>query len=95
MIDRFGFNKNSLVVEIASNDGYLLQYFKEKQIPVLGIEPTESTAKVAREKGIESITEFFGESFAKNWQLKIEKRICCWAIMCLRMCPTSTTLSKV
>lgn len=66
MIDRFGFNKNSLVVEIASNDGYLLQYFKEKQIPVLGIEPTESTAKVAREKGIESITEFFGESFAKK-----------------------------
>lgn len=65
MIDRFGFNKNSLVVEIASNDGYLLQYFKEKQIPVLGIEPTESTAKVAREKGIESITEFFGESLQK------------------------------
>ncbi len=66
MVDRFGISKNSLVVEIASNDGYLLQYFKEKEIPVLGIEPTESTAKVAREKGIESITEFFGEDFAKK-----------------------------
>jgi 2-polyprenyl-3-methyl-5-hydroxy-6-metoxy-1,4-benzoquinol methylase len=66
MISRFGFNKNSMVIEIASNDGYLLQYFKERGIPVLGIEPTESTAKVAREKGIESITEFFGENFAKK-----------------------------
>ncbi|MCX6312550.1 MAG: class I SAM-dependent methyltransferase [Bacteroidetes bacterium] len=66
MITRFGFNKNSLVIEIASNDGYLLQYFKERGIPVLGIEPTESTAKVAREKGIESITEFFGEKFAEK-----------------------------
>ena len=66
MVDRFGISNNSLVVEIASNDGYLLQYFKEKEIPVLGIEPTESTAKVAREKGIESITEFFGEDFAKK-----------------------------
>ncbi len=66
MINRFGFDKNSLVIEIASNDGYLLQYFKEKGVPVLGIEPTESTAKVAREKGIESITEFFGEKFAKK-----------------------------
>ena len=66
MVDRFGISKNSLVVEIASNDGYLLQYFKEKEIHVLGIEPTESTAKVAREKGIESITEFFGEDFAKK-----------------------------
>jgi 2-polyprenyl-3-methyl-5-hydroxy-6-metoxy-1,4-benzoquinol methylase len=60
MISRFGFNQHSQVIEIASNDGYLLQYFKEKNIPVLGIEPTLSTAKVAREKGIESWTEFFG-----------------------------------
>lgn len=66
MIDRFGYDESSLVVEIASNDGYLLQYFKERNIPVLGIEPTESTARVAREKGIESISEFFGEDFAKK-----------------------------
>jgi len=73
MVDRFGISKNSLVVEIASNDGYLLQYFQEKQIPVLGIEPTESTAKVAREKGIESITEFFGADFAKKLVLENRK----------------------
>lgn len=66
MIGRFGFNNRSLVVEIASNDGYLLQYFKERNIPVLGIEPTASTATVARKKGIETITEFFGFLFAKK-----------------------------
>ncbi|MEO8087104.1 MAG: class I SAM-dependent methyltransferase [Bacteroidota bacterium] len=66
MIERFGYNSGSLVVEIASNDGYLLQYFNENKIPVLGIEPTLSTASVAREKGIESITEFFGVGLAKE-----------------------------
>jgi len=66
MIERFGFNSDSLVVEIASNDGYLLQYFKEKGVRVLGIEPTESTARVARDKGIETITEFFGVEFANK-----------------------------
>ena len=66
MIQRFGYNEQSLVIEVASNDGYLLQYFKEKKVPVLGIEPTESTAKVAREKGIESITEFFGVALAQK-----------------------------
>lgn len=58
--------KDSLVTEIASNDGYLLQYFKEKQIPCLGIEPTNSTAKVAREKGIAVVEDFFGSSLAQN-----------------------------
>lgn len=66
MVKRFGLNKNSMVIEIASNDGYLLQYFKEKNIPVLGVEPTKNTAEVAREKGIESINEFFGTSLAKD-----------------------------
>jgi hypothetical protein len=66
MIGRFGYNQKSLVMEIASNDGYLLQYFKKRNVPVLGIEPTLSTAVVAREKGIESITEFFGVSLAKQ-----------------------------
>lgn len=69
MTDRFGFNENSLVVEIASNDGYLLQYFKEKNIPVLGVEPTANTAQVAIEKGIENIVDFFGSNLADN-QLK-------------------------
>lgn len=66
MTERFGFNENSLVVEVASNDGYLLQYFKEKNIPVLGIEPTANTAQVAIEKGIENIIDFFGSSLAGN-----------------------------
>lgn len=57
-------NSSSLVVEIASNDGYLLQYFKEKNIPCLGIEPTASTAKIAKDKGIDTIVEFFGEELA-------------------------------
>lgn len=64
MTERFGLNKDSQVIEIASNDGYLLQYFLEKQIPVLGIEPTANTAAVAIEKGIPSITRFFGEELA-------------------------------
>jgi len=60
MTDRFGYNSDSLVVEIASNDGYLLQYFKEKNIPVLGVEPAANTAQVAIEKGIDNIVDFFG-----------------------------------
>lgn len=63
--DKLLLDKNSQVTEIASNDGYLLQYFKEKNIPCLGIEPTNSTAKVAREKGIEVIEDFFGAKLAK------------------------------
>jgi len=66
MIKRFEYSGGSQVVEIASNDGYLLQYFKEKNIPVLGIEPTSGTAAVARSKGIESWVEFFGVSLAKR-----------------------------
>ena len=65
VVDRFSLDKNSSVVEIASNDGYLLQYFFERKIPVLGIEPTKNTAKVAMDKGIETITEFFGIDLAE------------------------------
>lgn len=66
MCERFGFNESSQIIEIASNDGYLLQYFAEKNIPVLGIEPTLSTAQAARAKGIESWTEFFGVPLAEK-----------------------------
>jgi SAM-dependent methyltransferase len=66
MIDRFGYGPSSQVAEIASNDGYLLQYFKEKGVPVLGIEPTAGTAAVANGKGIESWVEFFGVALAKK-----------------------------
>jgi 2-polyprenyl-3-methyl-5-hydroxy-6-metoxy-1,4-benzoquinol methylase len=66
MIDRFHYSDQSQIVEIASNDGYLLQYFHEKNIPVLGIEPTANTAKVAIEKGINTVVDFFGVQLAKE-----------------------------
>lgn len=64
MIADFKLTNSSLVVEIASNDGYLLQYFKEKNIPCLGIEPTDSTAQIAINKGINTMVEFFSEELA-------------------------------
>ena len=64
MIERFKFDDKSQVIEIASNDGYLLQYFKKKGISVLGIEPTSNTAAAAKEKGIDSIIDFFGVRLA-------------------------------
>lgn len=64
MIERFHYNEQSQVIELASNDGYLLQYFHQKKIPVLGVEPTANTAKVAMEKGIESVVDFFGVRLA-------------------------------
>ena len=66
MTKRFALNENSHVVEVAANDGYLLQYVKEHNIPCTGIEPTASTAIVACEKGIEIIEAFFGEKLAKQ-----------------------------
>ena len=66
MIDRFKLNKDSFVVEVASNDGYLLQYFVQDDIPVLGIEPAKNVAKVAIEKGVPTLTEFFGVKLAEQ-----------------------------
>ena len=63
-LQEFRLNASSLVVEIASNDGYLLQNFVSAQIPCLGIEPAANIAKVAREKGIETLEEFFGGKVA-------------------------------
>ncbi len=60
MAERFRLNDKSHVVEIASNDGYLLQYVKARKIPCMGIEPTASTARAAREKGIDTVETFFG-----------------------------------
>jgi SAM-dependent methyltransferase len=59
MIKCFGLNSSSQVVEIASNDGYLLQYFKKEGIPVLGIEPARNVAKAAQNLGIPTIVKFF------------------------------------
>ena len=62
MVDRFGLGERSQVVELASNDGYLLQYFLERGVPVLGIEPAANVARVAEEKGIPTLVNFFGAS---------------------------------
>lgn len=72
--NRFGFNANSLVMELASNDGYLLQYFKERDVPILGIEPASNVAEVARQAGIDTIDEFFGVALAEK--LRSEGRTC-------------------
>ena len=66
MLENYQFTKDSLVIELASNDGYLLQYFKEKKIPVLGIEPAENVAKSAIKKGIDTRIDFFTKDLALN-----------------------------
>ncbi|WP_081851093.1 class I SAM-dependent methyltransferase [Bradyrhizobium sp. URHD0069] len=66
MIDRFGIGSQSKVVEIASNDGYLLQYFVDREVPVLGIEPARNVAVVARDRGIPTRVDFFGEATART-----------------------------
>lgn len=66
MVNRFNLTENSHVVEIAANDGYLLQYVTAQGIPCLGIEPTASTAAAAKEKGLEIVEDFFGVELAKK-----------------------------
>jgi len=66
MIGRFGLNKDSFVIEIGSNDGYLLQYFKEYDIPILGIEPAVNVAEAAKKIGIPTDIAFLDTSYAKR-----------------------------
>jgi 2-polyprenyl-3-methyl-5-hydroxy-6-metoxy-1,4-benzoquinol methylase len=66
MIQRFGINENHKMVEIASNDGYLLQYFGRSGIPVLGIEPAANVAKAAVDKGVPTLVKFFGTETARE-----------------------------
>ena len=63
---RFGLGKQSFVVEVASNDGYLLQYFVKRGVPVLGIEPAANVAKAAVEKGVPTLVRFFGVQTARD-----------------------------
>jgi C-methyltransferase C-terminal domain/Putative zinc binding domain/Methyltransferase domain len=72
VIERFQLHDQSQVVEIASNDGYLLQYFVAQGIPTLGIEPAANIAKVAIKKGIPTVVKFFGEQMARKL---VEKRL--------------------
>jgi SAM-dependent methyltransferase len=64
MVDRFRLGPDSMVVEIAANDGYLLQYVRQRGIPTYGVEPTRSTAAAARATGIDIVGEFFGVTLA-------------------------------
>jgi SAM-dependent methyltransferase len=66
MMTRIGLNGQSFVVEVASNDGYLLQYFVKRNVPVLGIEPASNVAKVAVEKGVPTLVRFFGAQLAEE-----------------------------
>ena len=66
MTKRFSLDKHSHVIEVAANDGYLLQYVKKLNIPCTGVEPTTSTANAAREKGIDILEEFFGIKLAQQ-----------------------------
>jgi SAM-dependent methyltransferase len=66
MVDRLGLDANSFVVEVASNDGYLLQFLKAREIPCLGVEPTASPAKAARARGVETLEAFFGVELGRG-----------------------------
>jgi SAM-dependent methyltransferase len=66
MIAEQGIGSSSLVVELASNDGYLLQHFMARNVPCLGVEPTAGTAKAAMAKGISTVVEFFGVKLAER-----------------------------
>ena len=66
MIDRFGFGADHQVVEIASNDGYLLRWFKARGIPVLGVEPAANVAAAAEAAGIPTVVRFFGAATARD-----------------------------
>src|SRR5262245_53715275 len=65
-IERFGLDQNSLVMEVASNDGYLLQHVVKRGIPALGIEPAANVAKVAQDLGIDTLVRFFGRETARD-----------------------------
>lgn len=68
LIESRGLNAGSLVVELGSNDGYLLQHFMARAIPVLGIEPARNVARVASERGIPTLPRFFGEQLAQDFK---------------------------
>lgn len=69
LIDKFNLNRSTSVIEIASNDGYLLRNFINRGIPCTGIEPAENIAKIANQSGINTIVDFFCYANAKNWKL--------------------------
>lgn len=94
MTSYLGLGADDLVIEVASNDGYLLQYFAEVGIEVLGIEPASGVAEIAINKGVSTLVEFFGEEVSRKLAEKRSQDLC-WEITCWHMFPIFTTLSKV
>ncbi len=94
LVKKFDINKKNLVIEIASNDGYLLQFFKKKNIPVLGIEPAKNVAKNAIKKGIPTITKFFGSKLAIELKKSGKKVDCIIANNVLPHTPELTDFIK-
>ena len=68
-IEKFRLDENNQIIEIASNDGYLLRHFKNKNIPILGIEPASNISKIAEERGIKTINKFFGIKTANELKM--------------------------
>ncbi len=69
-INKLELNSKDLVLELASNDGYLLKYFKDEKIPCVGIEPTKLAADISKKKGIKTFTDFFSLEYAKKFKQK-------------------------
>ena len=88
---RLGLNKNSHVIEVAANDGYLLKNFVAAGIPCLGIEPTASTASAAEKLGVPVLRKFFGESLAQRLASMASRLILSWATTCMHTCRISMT----
>ena len=74
IINKKGLGKDSYVIEAASNDGYLLRHFAEQNIPVLGIDPADGPAKVATDRGIDTLNTFFSKELAEELRTKEQKR---------------------
>jgi len=91
IVERLDLTPSSLVVEIASNDGYLLKHFKQRGIACLGVEPAANTAAAARALGLEVISEFFGDKLAGTLAGERGKA----DLLIGNTCPTSTISSAV
>jgi hypothetical protein len=87
MRKRFGLGSHSKVVEIGSNDGYLLEHFVQAGVPVLGVEPAGNVAAAAIARGVPTVVKFFGRETAQALAAN-GSPICCWARMCLPRLPT-------
>ena len=88
MTSELGLGPDSLVMEAASNDGYLLRNFVEAGVPVLGIEPTAGTAAAAREAGVPTVERFLGADSARELVASTAARTSCSATTCWRTCRT-------